>query len=172
MQKSKGRYQGMGQLSGFKHGRLRLTLSMVIISLLGSTGLSWGAIGWADIVDPASLLTKLTKKRCATGFAVSLSGPVIYCIKRKLSLPNGDFQSECKAIDQGKLGFSWTPRPTAPPVAQVKAYACPDGATARQEENRFFCEFSGLFIPENVVQLRSYCTYLHRGYLGYSYRLP
>jgi hypothetical protein len=148
-------------------------LSLVILLLpMVSASSASAYISWSDLLDPVSLLNQLTQQRCPDGFELNVGSQVIYCIKRQIKLPNGVIKPHCDDVEHGKLGFSWTPRKEASSVKRVKAYPCPAGATRRQVKTRSYCEFTGLFVPDDAVQLRSYCTYIGRGYLGYSYRLP
>ena len=151
------------------------TRGMSLVILLGAMGwapIASATISWSDFLDPVSLIKQLTQQRCPDGFELSVSREVIYCMKRKVKLPTGVIKPHCDQVEHGKLGFSWTPRKEGSLVERVKVYSCPAGATLRQEKERTYCEFTGLFVPQNAVHLRSYCTYIGRGYLGYSYRLP
>jgi hypothetical protein len=123
-------------------------------------------IGWAEVTEPSALIEVLSKKRCATHFGLSNSGKTVYCLKTKIALPKAEVTPHCESLEKGTISFSWQPK-----KGETGKYACPKGSKLTRKKKRWHCEFTDLFIPANVKAVRPYCTYVTRGYFGYSYQL-
>ena len=144
-----------------------LAFMLFFIAPCCMVGPSQAKLGWAEISSPAVFMKTLAAQRCPKAFAISLSKTTIYCLKTKLTLPKADVTPDCDGLDQGVLGFSWVSkkRPEKP------VYSCPDGAKKTVKNGVSYCRFEALFVPTENKTLRPYCSYLKRGYIGYSYSL-
>ena len=111
---------------------------------------------WHDLSNPARLLALISQPTCPKGFERSRSGTTTYCLIRKIQAPPSAI-ADCGEIKSGRLGFTFTKTDVA--------YDCPNGMNAEKKG----CYYSELPVHQTGPELKPYCDYLTRGYLGFSY---
>ena len=144
-----------------------LSFMIFIAAPLSMMGQSEAKLGWAEISSPATFMKTLAAQRCPKNFSLSLSKTTIYCLKTKIALPKADVSAHCDTLDTGSIGFSWLKKKQK----KGAVYNCPEGAKKTVKKGVIHCRFDKIFVPTDNKNLRPYCRYLKRGYIGYSYSL-
>ena len=145
----------------FRPGVALLTLAFLVPLGISDHSHAQPAFTWDEVSHPERFVKALTRPECPDGFQQNHSGTTTYCLLRGLKVPK-KAKADCDAlVDAGKLGFTF-------PAGKVK-YTCPVGMKSISSKGVKGCYFTEIKLPKDGPEIRPYCAYLNRGYLGFSF---